>query len=536
MMIGVWVLGDQLWSEQAALQNCPKADNLHVIMVESLSHVRERPYHKQKLVLVWSAMRHFAEELQQLGYSVTYKIAEDFETPLQHWIKEKQITDLRVMIPNDLPFLKAIKNLETRYLSSLNCQLTLIPNNHFLWNSEEFKTWAKPRKRLLMEDFYREGRRRFQILMEGDKPTGGQWNFDKNNRQPPKGKLKTPPAKWFEPDEITQKVITHVNSLPFPTYGTEILQPQPVPDTPAQENQLSASISVHQRLNTQEPFRWAVTRSQALEVLDWFINNRLPDFGPYQDAMVTGEETMWHAMLSPYLNIGLLQPLEVIQAAEKAYHQNKLPLNSVEGFIRQVLGWREYMHGIYHFVSADYPEKNWFNHTQPLPDFFWTGDTNLNCLRQILSQLQRTGYAHHIQRLMVLSNFALIAGISPQEVENWFHATFIDAYDWVMQTNVIGMGLFADGGVLASKPYAASGNYVNKMSDYCKGCDRNPKERVGEKACPFNFFYWDFLDRHRDKLQSQGRMSLILGHLDRISQEELESIRKQARDWHATLS
>ncbi|MFQ4141795.1 cryptochrome/photolyase family protein [Chlorogloeopsis sp. ULAP02] len=497
MTIGVWILGDQLWEKQAALQSFSHQQNVPVILIESLRYIQLRPYHKQKLVLVWSAMRHFAEELCQLGYLVTYKIAEDFETPLQEWIEANQITELRVMMPSDRPFLQIIQSLE------LSCQKLLIPNDHFLWSTEEFNNWAKGRKRLLMEDFYREGRRRFQILMEKDKPVGGKWNFDQENRQPPKGKLNTPPAHWFEPDEITRKAIAKVNSLSVPTYG-EV-----------------------------EPFRWGVTRQQALQVLDWFIQNRLKNFGSYQDAMVTGEETMWHALLSPYLNIGLLQPLEIIQAVQQAYEQHQLPLNSVEGFIRQVLGWREYMHGIYHYVDADYSEKNWFNHTQPLPDFFWTGRTKMNCLHQVLTQVQRTGYAHHIQRLMVVSNFALIAGISPQSVENWFHAAFIDAYDWVMQTNVIGMGLFADGGVLASKPYAASANYINRMSDYCKSCVYNHKERIGKNACPFNFFYWNFLDRHREQLQLQGRMSLIMKNLDKISQEDLQSIHQQAQDWHA---
>ena len=238
------------------------------------------------------------------------------------------------MMPNDRPFSQMIQNLE------LSCQITLIPNNQFLWSTEEFNNWASSRKRLLMEDFYREGRRRFQILMDQDKPVGGQWNLDKENRQPPKGKLKPPAAKWFEPDEITLDVISHVNSLCLTSYG-EV-----------------------------EPFRWGINRQQALLVLDWFIQYRLTDFGPYQDAMVTEEETMWHALLSPYLNIGLLQPMDVIQAAQQAYLQYQLPLNSVEGFIRQVLGWREYMHGIYHFVDADYSNKNWFNHTQPLTRIF----------------------------------------------------------------------------------------------------------------------------------------------------------------------
>lgn len=494
-MIGIWILGDQLSLQQSALKSCNHQINTPVIFIESLQHIQIRPYHRQKLVLIWSAMRHFAAELAQLKYAVTYKIATDFQTSLQAWIQVNQITELRVMTPNDKPFIQIIQNLQ------LPCQITLIPNNQFLWCTEKFTAWAKSRKRLLMEDFYREGRRSFQILMEDKQPIGGQWNLDKENRQPPKGKLHPPPAQWFTPDAITLDVIDKVNSLSHLTYG-EI-----------------------------EPFDWGVNRQQALQVLDWFIQHRLSDFGTYQDVMITGEQTMWHALISPYLNIGLLQPLEVIQAAEAAYKQHQLRLNSVEGFIRQVLGWREYMYGIYHFVDTEYAEKNWFGHTQSLPEFFWTGETNMNCLHQTITQIKSTGYAHHIQRLMVLSNFALIAGISPQAVENWFHAVFIDAYDWVMQTNVIGMGLFADGGVLASKPYAASANYINKMSDYCKSCVYNHKERIGENGCPFNFFYWDFLNRHREKLQTQGRMSLILKHLDKMSSEELQSIHQQAENW-----
>ncbi len=501
MKTGIWILGDQLGHKQAALA---KVSNVPVIMIESLQHVKTRPYHKQKLVLIWSAMRHFAAELSQQGYDVTYKITEDFAQPLQDWVKANGITEILVMKPADRPFIKLIQDLETQ-LSSLQCKITLVPNNHYLWQPEEFQNWAKGRKNLLLEGFYREGRKKFNILMVGNKPVGGEWNYDKENRQPPKGKLNTPDALWFEPDEITCEVIDFVNSLTIPTYG-ELTN-----------------------------FRWGVMRSQSLQVLEWFIHNRLANFGPYQDAMVTGEETMWHSMISPYLNIGLLHPLEIIQAAETAYLHLQLPLNSVEGFIRQILGWREYMYGIYHLVSDDYPEKNYFNHTQPLPEFFWTGETKMNCLHQVLTQLQHSGYAHHIQRLMILSNFSLIAGFSPQEVENWFHAAFIDAYDWVMQTNVIGMGLFADGGILASKPYASSANYVNKMSNYCQGCVYNPKERTGEKACPFNFFYWDFLFRHRDKLETQGRMSFILKNLDTMPAGELRSIRKQAEEWHDTV-
>mgnify|MGYP005847146067 CR=1 FL=1 len=498
MTVGIWVLGDQLWQGQAALQSqvAEKADT-PVILIESAEWVRVRSYHRQKLVLVWSAMRHFAEELRQAGWTVTYAIAPNFQTPLQEWVREQGITELRVMQPSDRPFAALIDQL------ALPCEIQQISNNLFFWHRDDFRQWAKGRKSLLMEYFYREGRQRFQVLMAGDEPVGNQWNFDKENRKPPKGKLNPPAPVQFEPNAITQEVIAWVQSGDFSSYGKI------------------------------EPFHWGVTRSHALQVLAAFVGDRLPTFGPYQDAMVTGEETMWHALISPYLNLGLLHPQEVVDAVEQAGRDRQISLNSIEGFIRQVLGWREFMHGLYHYVDEDYPQKNWFAHHHPLPAFFWEPEqAEMNCLRQVLSQVERTGYAHHIQRLMILANFSLIAGLSPQEVENWFHAAFIDAYDWVMQTNVIGMGLFADGGILASKPYAASANYVNRMSDYCKGCRYDPKQRTGEDACPFNFFYWDFLDRHREKLQSQGRMSFILKNLDKMSATELQAIRQKAAEWH----
>ncbi|MBD2106156.1 cryptochrome/photolyase family protein [Nodosilinea sp. FACHB-13] len=495
MTIGVWVLGNQLWHNQAALASCEGKD-ASVLFIEAQTFAEARPYHKQKLVLVWSGMRHFADELKNAGWAVTYAIANDTETALRNWLKAEGITELRLMDATDHPFTAWLQGLD------LSCKLVILDNNLFLWPAEDFNAWADKRKGLLMESFYREGRQRFDLLMTGDQPMGGQWNFDKDNRKPPKGKLNTPEPHWFEPDVTTQAVIDRVEKLEISTFGEAT------------------------------PFRWAVTREQALQVLDGFIAERLQTFGPYQDAMVTGEDTMWHALLSPYLNLGLLHPLEVVERAEAALAEHDLPLNSVEGFIRQVMGWREYMRGLYLHFDADYGDRNWFDHRQPLPEFFWTGEVEMNCLHQVIAQISRMGYAHHIQRLMILSNFSLIAGFTPQEVKDWFHAVFIDAYDWVMQTNVIGMGLFADGGLLASKPYASSANYVNKMSDYCKGCRYNPKQRTGEDACPFNFFYWDFLHRHRDKLQAQGRMSFILKNLDRMDSEELEVIHQQAQDWH----
>ncbi|MGC9505903.1 cryptochrome/photolyase family protein, partial [Baaleninema sp.] len=446
MTFGIWILGNQLSLQHTALATLETPSDIPVLFIESLNFAQQRPYHRQKLVLVWSAMRHFAEELKQAGWNVTYRVSEDFETPLREWIRENHLEEVRVMEPNDYPF--------SRYLQrpDLPGSLSIVENNLFLWTAAEFADWAKGRKRLLLETFYRRGRQRFDVLMDGGEPEGGQWNYDKQNRKPPKGELHPPTPLEFEPDEITQAVMEQVRGLDV-AYGE------------------------------MEPFGWAVTRSQALQVLEDFCDRRLPTFGPYQDAMVTGEETMWHSLISPYLNLGLLHAKEVIDAAETAYRDRNLDLAGVEGFIRQVLGWREYMRGLYGFLGEEYAQKNWFENEVPLPEFFWDSDkTQMNCIRQVLRQTERTGYAHHIQRLMVLANFATIAGLSPQEVEQWFHSAFVDAYDWVMQTNVIGMGTFADGGILSTKPYAASANYINKMSDYCGSCRFDRKSRTGEKA------------------------------------------------------
>ncbi|MGA1626460.1 MAG: cryptochrome/photolyase family protein, partial [Prochlorothrix sp.] len=341
-----------------------------------------------------------------------------------------------------------------------------------------------------------------QILMADQQPLGDRWNFDQENRKPPKNNLAPPEPLNFEPDAITQATIDRVQQLGLPGYG-----------------HLAG-------------FQWGVTRTDALQVLHHFVTVGLGQFGTYQDAMVTGQQTLWHSLISPYLNLGLLTPREVIAAIEQAYITHAIPLNNVEGFIRQVLGWREYMQGLSQWVDEDYTQRNWFNHQVPLPKFYWQSQqTQMNCLATVLSQVEETGYAHHIQRLMILSNFALIIGVNPQELEAWFHAAFIDAYDWVMQTNVLGMGQFADGGLLASKPYASSANYINKMSDYCRTCVYNPKVRTGDDACPFNYFYWDFLTRHQDKLKQTGRMGLILASLKRIDPLELSAMQHQAQQW-----
>jgi deoxyribodipyrimidine photolyase-related protein len=500
MTIGIWILGDQLSLRHSALQSSLNQQHrTEVILIEALDLVRQRPYHRQKLVLVWSAMRHFAMSLRQQGWSVTYQESEDFASALTTWIQDRQIQELCLMTPADRPLCDWLHRFE------LTIPLRFYSNSQFLWSPEDFSSWAKPYRQLRMEYFYRESRQRFDVLMADGQPVGGQWNFDRDNRRPPSQGLHPPAPLWFEPDSLTKSVISKVQGLSLDLFG-ELL-----------------------------PFRWAVTRQQALAVLDDFLSHRLAYFGPYQDAMLADEPVLWHSLLSPYLNLGLLGPLEVIRTIEQQYYQHQLPLASVEGCIRQILGWREYLYGLYHYFEPDYTQLNWFDHQRPLPTFFWTTETDLFCLRTTLQQVAQTGYAHHIQRLMILANFALIAGLNPQAVEDWFHATFIDAYDWVMQTNVIGMGLFADGGRLASKPYAASANYINRMSNYCAQCVYDPKQRTGDRACPFNFLYWDFLDRHRERLASLGRMGLVLRQLEQMDPTALTAVRTQAHHWRDQL-
>ena len=511
MTVGVWVLGDQLHPAQAALAAVDQG-RARVLLVESTSVLERRAYHRQKLVLVWSAMRHFADELRSSGWTVDLVESDRFATAVQRWVAEHDITLLQVMEPADRGFRRAIEAL------NLPIPLQWIESNAFLWSREAFAAWAQGYKQLRLEFFYRESRRRFGVLMEGAgrdaQPLGGQWNFDADNRKPPPKGLKGPAPLWFAPDAITQEVVAKVQRV----------------DQDRRDAGLDALPG------DLEPFRWGVTRRQALEVLEHFIQTRLEGFGPYQDAMVSGEPTLWHALLSPYLNLGLLQPMEVIRRLEEAGLEQKVPLAGLEGVIRQILGWREYTHGLYHWFGSDYPQLNHFQADVPLPLWFeQLGGSGMRCLDTVLEELRRSGYAHHIQRLMVLANYGLIAGLDPQDLTAWFHRMFIDGHDWVMQTNVIGMGLFADGGRLASKPYAASGNYIKRMSTYCKGCRYDVKQRHGPRACPFNSLYWDFLDRHRDQLRRNPRMALVMKQLEKLPDSELELIRAAALHHRSTM-
>ena len=337
--------------------------------------------------------------------------------------------------------------------------------------------------------------------MNGKEPIGGKWNFDTENRKPPKGGLAIPPTYHAKPDSITREVISLVRQRFNDNFGD------------------------------LEPFHFAVTRDEALIVLKQFIDQRLAQFGDYQDAMIQDEPWMYHSHISFYLNCGLLLPLECVKAAEQAYHDLKAPLNAVEGFIRQIIGWRECVRGIYWLRMPDYLTENFLGAKEKLPDFYWPGDTRMNCLKQCVIDTKQNAYAHHIQRLMVLGNFALITGIDPKEVNEWFLIVYADAYEWVELPNVSGMILFADGGYIASKPYAAGGSYINKMSNYCKKCSYKVTRKNGSDACPFNYLYWDFLARNREKLLSNNRISMMYKIYDRMSDEKKEGIKSDSKSF-----
>jgi deoxyribodipyrimidine photolyase-related protein len=349
-----------------------------------------------------------------------------------------------------------------------------------------------------MEFYYRDMRRSTGILMDGDQPEGGEWNFDRENRKPLPRQIVVPARRALEPDAITREVLELVSQRFAGHFGD------------------------------LEPFSWAVTREEALVILDDFIEYGLPTFGDYQDAMKASEPFLFHSMLSPYLNAGLLLAREVVARVEHAYRQGDVPLNSAEGFVRQILGWREYIRGLYWLKMPDYAQTNFFDAKRPLPAFYWTGETRSNCLRHCITGTKQHAYEHHIQRLMVTGNFALIAGFEPAQVEEWYLIVFADAYEWVELPNTHGMILFADGGLLGSKPYAASGTYINKMSDYCRGCSYDVRQRSGPDACPFNYLYWDFLIRNRALLEANRRLAMPYRTLAKMPAARVAEIKADA--------
>lgn len=486
----ILILGDQLSPSLSSLRaGCKDTD--HVLMVEVAEEATYVRHHKKKLAFVFSAMRHFADELRQAGWRVDYVPLDargntgDFSGEVARGLARLKCDRLVVTEPGEWRVRQAMDG----WAQALGVPVDILPDDRFIADHEEFAAWADGRKQLRMEYFYREMRRKTDLLMAGDEPVGGKWNFDADNRKPAKADLFMPKPPMFAPDGVTEEVLRLVASR-FDSHFGEL-----------------------------EPFWFGVTRAQAEQAFDAFVEHALPSFGDYQDAMLRGEKFLYHAVVSQYLNAGLLDALEVCRRVERAYHDGHAPLNAVEGFIRQIIGWREYVRGIYWLKMPDYVEENFLKAGRALPDFYWTGETDMACLRAAITQTKEEAYAHHIQRLMVTGNFALLCGVNPQEVHEWYLAVYADAYEWVELPNTLGMSQFADGGVLGSKPYAASGAYINKMSDYCAGCSYDVRKKHGKGACPFNSLYWDFVHRNRDVLGRNPRMGPVYRTWSRMAAE-----------------
>ena len=405
--------------------------------------------------------------------------------------------------PNSFPETEAVTKLGRK----LRTPIEIVPTAQFLLARADFRAWASGQKRLLMENHYRRMRQRFQFLMdENAEPVGGAWNFDPENRatyhswkRAGTPSTNTPVAE--QPDQTTRDVIAMVA--------------QEFPENPG----------------SADAFWLPVDRKGALRSLQSFIEKRLPNFGIYEDMMAEGEPYLFHSVLSPLLNLGLLTPRECVEAAIDAYERGAAPLNSVEGFVRQIIGWREFVNGVYWFRGPEYKQLNSLGAARPLPAWFYTAQTEMNCLHQVLKQNLELGWNHHIQRLMVLGNFFLIAGINPQEALRWFNEMYVDAYDWVMAANVIGMSLYADGGYMATKPYAATSNYIRKMSNYCQGCRFDPDQKTGPDACPFNYLYWRFIDEHAEQFGRNPRMRTIANAWLARSDASKEDVRGSARNF-----
>ncbi len=499
-------MGDQLSHNLSSLSDL-KAGEDFIWMCEVRSEATRVKHHKKKIAFIFSAMRHFAEELKGKGHRVHYTKYTDsdnggsFTEEVSRALKLYNFEQIVVTMPSEYSVLKEVE----RWKDEFDVEVKICPDERFLCTSGQFAKWAEGRKQLRMEYFYREMRREHNILMDGDKPVGGQWNYDSENRKPPKGGLNIPKTYIGHTDEITDEVLELV--------GREF----------------------DEHFGDLEPFFFAVNADQARYALRKFIEERLMNFGDFQDAMLQGEPWMYHSHISFYINCGLLTPRECIEAAEIAYHKGQAPINAVEGFIRQILGWREYVRGLYWLKMPKYEGMNHLKATRHLPDFFWTAKTEMNCLKQCIQETKENAYAHHIQRLMVLGNFALIAGLNPDEVNEWYWVVYADAYQWVELPNVSGMILFADGGLLASKPYAASGAYINKMSNYCKDCHFSVSKKNGLNACPFNYLYWDFLIKHKEALENNPRMTMIYRTLSKMSSERIDEIGEDSKRFLSML-
>ncbi len=501
----ILILGDQLNFDNSALEGFDSAQDF-ILMVEASGEPTHVWSHKARIVLFLSAMRHYAQAMNEKGLPITYlKLGEhDFaslKSAWQYYIEQLKPQKIIVCEPGEYRLEQDLINLARE----TNTQLAIKDDLHFMCSRADFKRWAANGKQLRMEFFYRMMRKKYNVLMQADQPEGGAWNYDAENRKAfgKTGPKDLPTSPKVSLDEITQQVINTVEQY-FPNHPGSITN-----------------------------FIWPVTRAKALLFLEDFITNKLAGFGDHQDAMWQASSAseapyLWHSLLSTSLNLKLLDPREVIEAAIDAYRKKQLPLASVEGFVRQILGWREFIRGVYWLDMPQMAESNHYKHSRKLPDWYWTGDTQMNCQRQTIMQTMQYGYAHHIQRLMITGMFGVLAEINPREVEAWYLAVYVDAVEWVELPNVAGMALYANGGRFTSKPYVASGAYIKRMSNYCTGCKYKPEVKTGADACPVTTLYWHFLIKHYEVFSRNPRTALMTKNVDRFNPEELAAIQYSA--------
>ena len=496
------VLGDQLSPESPIFAGADPAQDA-LWMAEVVEESTRTWSAKPRTALFLAAMRHYRDAARARGWTVHYAALDEpgntgtFAGELARAIAALRPERLVVVEPGEY----GVREVLQRVADDAGLPLEIRGDTHFLCTVEQFRAHAAGRKQLRMEYFYREMRRLHGVLLEPDgSPTGGEWNFDAENRESfgKQGPGLMPPPMRFAPDHLTREVLGLVDEV-FPGHPGAL-----------------------------NDFDWPVTPEQARAALDDFIDHRLADFGRWQDAMWTGEAWLYHSRLAAAMNLHLLDPREAIAEAERAYRTKRVPLEAAEGFIRQILGWREYVRGIYWTQMPGYLERNAMGAEEPLPDFYWSGDVDMTCLRDAIGQTLRYGYAHHIQRLMVTGLYALLLGVRPQRVHDWYLAVYVDAVEWVELPNTLGMSQYGDGGVMASKPYVATGKYIQRMSNYCGECRYDPAEAVGDDACPFTTLYWDYLLRHEAVLKGNQRMTMQLKNLARLGAERRTAIQGRA--------
>lgn len=502
MVTLVLVLGDQLSPSLAGLRAADKATAV-IVMAEVMAEATYAPHHPKKIAFCFSAMRKFAVALTAAGWRVAYTRLDDAENAgsivgeLVRRAAEFDATGVIATEPGEWRLIEALQDCPV--------PLTMLEDTRFLCSHKRFEGWTADRKSLRMEYFYREMRRETGLLMDGDDPAGGQWNYDHDNRKPAPLEITYAGPLKFDPDPVTTEVLDLVERW-FPDNFGDL-----------------------------RPFWFPTDAAQARAHFDHWLALGLPKFGDFQDAMLQDRPFLYHAIIGMALNAGLLDPLEVCQAVEKEWKEGRAPLNAAEGFIRQIIGWREYVRGIYFREGPGYVTRNALGHDRALPPMFWGAKTGMNCVAQTVAQTRENAYAHHIQRLMITGNFALLAGLDPGPVQEWYLAVYADAYEWVEAPNVVGMSQFADGGIIASKPYVSSGNYIDKMSDYCGSCHYNVKQKTGAGACPFNLLYWHFLDRHRTRFKANPRMGQMYATWDRMAQDKRDTVLADAEAWLARM-